>query len=287
MVYQEYQDPKVGRYLRYGYWYSAHRSVFRQYGRRFLLGLGAVIWSFFAFNLYQYIRAALPYEAMLRDLAATAMPLDSLHQSRAPQALIVDEAFVMPGAGEQTADFAARAFNTNDRWYATADYVFSWPGGRTLAQSAFLLPGGKTVLTARAVTVNVLPESASVEIAAVRWRRLRTNESLERVRVLPAQIIISAEQVAAGEDSSSVSYTVSNQSIYSFWQPRFLLAITRGGRIVALGLNELPELPAGGQFDLEYRLLASVAGAAVEVYPLLDVLDPAVYRLPPGESFKL
>lgn len=286
MVFQEYQDPKVGKYLRYGYWYSAHRPVLKQYERRFLAGLCLVIWVWFAFNLYQYIRAVAPYEAMMRDLASTHMPVEALHQSRAPQALAVGEAFVMP-SGEQTADFAARASNPNERWRVAVDYVFSWPGGKTLSQSAFILPGGKTILSARGVTVNALPEAATLELTAVRWQWLRAAESVDRARTLSGQIVVSEARVAAADGASVASYTISNQSIYSFWQPRFLLAITRGEQIVAVGLNELPELPAAGQFNMEYRVLDNLAGASLEVYPLIDVLDSAAYHLPAGAALKL
>ena len=121
-----------------------------------------------------------------------------------------------------------------------------------------------------------------MERTAVPWRRLRGAASIGRAGALPGQIAVSEARVSVAAGSSLASYTVSNQSIYSFWQPRFLLVLTRAGQIAALGLNELPELPAGGQFNLESRVLASVAGASLEVYPIIDVLDPAVYYLPPG-----
>lgn len=287
MVYQEYQDPKVGKYLRYGYWYSAHRRTFKQYWLGFIFSLTFVIWAWLAFNVYQYIRAAVPYEAMLRDLAGEYMPIADLHQSRAVAAVAVDEAFVMPGGAEQTVDFAARAYNPNERWAATADYFFTWPGGKTLAQSALLLPGERTLLTARGVTINARPEAAGLELAAVRWQRLRTVRSLELARALPGQITVSEERVAPAAGASVASYTVTNRSIYGFWRPRFLLALTRAGQIVALGLNELPDLPSGGQFALEYRVLENISGASLEVYPIIDVLDPSAYYLPSGSNLKL
>lgn len=285
MVIQQYQDPKVEKYLGYGYWYQAHRAQVQKAMRLALIIVGIVGWSLALYNGYVFYLSSRNYPGLITDLVQERIPIEALHQSRAPQPLSLGPAVAVSGRDATTADFLARAANPNPDWYFEVDYTFNWEGGQTLPQSGFILPGGATAFTTRGVTVNSLPASATLDFTITQSKRIKDQALLARIKTITEGLIISAAQAArGGEDGvTQASYVVSNQTIYDFISPRWLVIVAQLGTPLAVGMNEAPELKSGETITLELRFLQSLpSGLAVEVLPLINALDQGAYRLPPG-----
>lgn len=285
MVIQEYQDPNVGKYLRYGYWYQAHKPQLRQAGQWALITVATVFWLTALYNGWIFYLSSRDYQSFLGSLAAERAPIEALHQARAPLPLTVGTAAVMSGGADTTADFLADVTNPNPNWYFEADYVFNWSGGQTLSQTAYLLPGAVSAFVTRGVTVNALPTDTTVDFTIRRSRRIQDAAILERIKRIANNLAVSQPRAEREDGATRALYTVSNNSIYDLLSPRFLVIVSQLNTPIAVGMNEVPELPAGASVDLELRWLNSLpAGLTVEVRPLVNVLEAGAYRVPAGRS---
>lgn len=287
MVIQEYQNPRVGKYLRYGYWYMERKSTIDRAIRLFLVLFAVGTWIFAMLQMYSYTQESVPNDALLRDLAVTRLAVEKLHSQNAPLEPVISEAVALSGRDSQTADFVAFAENSNTDWNLEVDYVFSWTGGQTLPASAFVLPESKAVLLARGVTINTLPESVSVAVTPKKWTRLKDKEVLERLADFRTNIMVSDAFSASADGAVDAVFSVKNNTIFDLVAPRFAVVLNQFGTPVAVGLVEIDSLASGAVETLELRWLQSLpANLAVEVWPQINALDQSSFRLPKGGETK-
>ena len=287
MVIQEYQDPRVGKYLRYGYWYLAHKGTIDRATRLFLVLLVAVIWVLAMLQLYGFMQGTAGNDALLRDWTGAQLAVEKLHSQNAPLPPAISEATALLGRDDQTADFMAWAENPNSNWYLEVDYVFSWADGQTLPDSAFVLPESKAVLLARGITVNALPTDAAITVLPKKWQRLKDKKILERLADFRAKIAVVEAQASSADGATAATFSVQNNTIYDLLTPRFAVVLLQAQTPVAVGLAETDSLASGATANLELRWLQSLPlNPRVEVYPQINVLDQTGFRLPAGGETK-
>lgn len=276
MVFQQYQDPTVSKYLNYGYWWQAHREKIIRAARAFLIGLAAVFWLVTAYFVYGLLTTP-GFGEILTAMAQTRAPVGELHQKSAPSPVRVLETQVIK-SGEQRVDFLAAVENPNPNWSVEVEYAFVWAGGESMSSAAALLPGEKTVLLTAGVTVAAAPETASVRVAPIDWQRLRDRQTAARLNQIVAALTINNQRFVQ-EDAAAVAYEATNNSIYDLRDVRFIVVLSRFGKALAAGVNEQEILSAGQTVNLELRWPAALpAGASIIVYPRLPLLSPGAAR---------
>lgn len=288
MVIQQYQDPRVGKYLQYGYWYQAHHSQLHNLWCRSLLALVIVVWAILAYLVYNFVLSQAQYNQVLLDLTRANGDVLVLQQARAPQPPQIGAVSVFSGENQTRADFMALAENPNRNWRVAVHFIFVWAEGQTTSATAFILPGGKAVLASRGVTVNNLPLAAELRIIGMDWYRLRTPAETERVTAVSTGIIIASPRAEQANGATRAVYTVENRSVYDWLSPRFTVILYQGAAPVAIGVNEVPQLLSGLEQEIEYRWRQALPGAlGVAVYPELDPFDASSYHLPTGGDYAL
>lgn len=288
MVIQQYQDPRVGKYLKYGYWYQAHRGQLRNFERNLIIGTLVVIWGIFAWHAYNFALSQSQYNQVLNDLTQNRVDVLAVQQARAVAPLQFGSVAVLPGETQTRADFMLLAENPNPNWNVVVDYIFTWPGGQTTSERAAILPESKAVLSTRGVTVNSLPEAAELQVVATTWRRMRTSAEKERVLAVKNGIIIDSPVGSSEGSRVMAAYIVKNQTIYDWLTPRFTVVLYQGEYPAAIGVNEIPQLLSGAEEAIEYRWLQPLSGGfSAEVYPVLNPFDESSFRLPSGGNYAL
>ncbi|MDP1709537.1 MAG: hypothetical protein Q8L21_01485 [Candidatus Komeilibacteria bacterium] len=288
MVIQQYQDPRVKRYLSYGYWYQEHHWLINKIAHRTLWAVVAIIWLICFYNVYNFIRSQVAFNQVLAELTRERAPVLDLHQTRAPAEPVFGSVAVIPGSTAEQADFAAYAENTNQNWYIDLEFIITWADGQTVTQTALLLPQTKTILMARGITVNSLPVMADLAITAKKWHRIVAAAERERIIAFQNSIIIDNSAVSNDGSGTQARYTIKNQSIYDWLTPRFAVVLLQGQTPTAIGINEIPELAAASETVAEYRWLQPLpSNVTAVVYPLINPLQTDSYRLPSGNNYAL
>src|SRR3989344_8730828 len=85
MVIQEYQDPKIKKYLRYGYWYQDNKEKIRQIIVGILLTLVALVWLVFLFNAFRYWQSSSSNAGLVESIAFSHNNYPQINIKIAPQ----------------------------------------------------------------------------------------------------------------------------------------------------------------------------------------------------------
>lgn len=281
MVYQQYQDPTVNKYLGYGYWWHANREKTAKITRSILIGVCLLFWSLAAYHAYGLLTAP-GISELIAQTAVTRSDILTRHEKFAPQAVRVLESAVVP-VGEQEVDFLATVENPNPTWQVEVEYSFSWDGGQTLPSAAFLLPGEKTVLYSAKASVASIPTAVRAEVRPITWQRVGDSRMLARLAEIASALKFSEEKITSDEGVTAVSYLAANNSIFDLVEARFLVVLSQIGRPLAVGINTLENWPAGAVVPMEYRWLKSFSpSASVKIYPRINLLSRESWKPPAG-----
>ena len=286
MVIQQYQDPQVEKYLRYGYWYSYHKQPIKKIISLCLLGLVIIIWSFAGWKSYVYFSSPSADE-VVAEIILPRTDFAAQHARVAPLPPVLSETYILPRAGN-LADFLVIAQNPNQKWSLTIDYSFIWGAGQTASRSVKILPGTARVLPAFGVAANPPVLNAEFSYQVTSKQRIKNPQSLRFLAAIVDNVKLDSSQLRNLDDSTLGSVTIANKSIYNIVDPKFIIILKSLTGPLSAGLVSADVIRTGSKLDLEYRWLEVLpANLTVEVYPDFDWLDLTSYRLESGEELRL
>lgn len=276
MVFQEYQDPTVAKYLKYGYWYRAHKEKLFKILRLSLIIISSL--SFLATGFFAYGLLMSPNQAqVISQITAPLSSIAEMHQKFAPAEPRLLETSVV-AIDENSVNFIAIVENPNKNWYMEIEYVFSWDGGETTSQTTWLLPGERTMLSSGSVTVALLPATASFRSRVTKWQRIKDALVLDRWSNILSNLRFVDQSVNNDEAGTSVLYTVQNSSIYDLRDIRFMVALSQIGKVAAVSINQIENLSAQTSVALESRFLSSLpTNLSVDIYPRINLFEQSSF----------
>lgn len=285
MVIQQYQDPQVGKYLRYGYWYSSHKEKIKKIFSSSLLVLTIIIWSLAGYQTYVYFSSSSINEIGAEIIRARA-DWPALHASTAPLPPVLGQTYVLPRGGS-LADFLVIAQNPNPKWSLTVDYSFVWDAGQTTSRAVTILPGTTRVLAVFGVSVNPPVGNAQLNYKVTAKQRIKNPQILQFLAGIVDSVKLDSSQLRNFGNSTLASVAIANKSIYNILDPKFIIILKSPAGPLSAGLVSADVIKTGGQVNLEYRWLEVLpANLAVEAYPDFDWLDLTSYRLESGEELR-
>jgi hypothetical protein len=210
--------------------------------------------------------------------------------AQAAESLEVGNAKALAG-DTGTTDFLADATNPNVGWHATFSYSFSYEGGETEPALGFLNPGESRPLTVLHVKTDGQARNPQIVLRDIVWHRVNkhliadTDVFLTNHNEFPISDIVSAADIVIGKSTvARTDFTVKNLSAYSYWEPKFLILLVRGGNPVAIQEATVSSFMAGESRSISVRWFQSVpAGASVKIVPVINYFDDSVYMNPLGE----
>ena len=285
MVFQEYQDPKLNKYLKLGYWYAERKEKINMIFVSILLVLLGALWFNVIYSVYIFIGSTPSYLEMEREMVENLSDSEALRKAMSPQDILVSRVLAVSGELPKTADFMAVLENLNNNWYLEFDYHFEWDGANTFPFSSFLLPGEKRPLIVKSVTVNGVPINPDFRITNVKWERMRDKEEIKRILEIKSGINFSQSEISVLSDSTTAKFAVLNLTIYDLRDIDFLTVLYRVGDPVAFGINSADILKSGEKRFFEQRWLSLFGGGlSSETYPVLNLKDKSSYRIPGGSQ---
>lgn len=210
--------------------------------------------------------------------------------AQAPVSLELGTAKALAGEVGYT-DFTAEASNPNPNWYVTFNYAFTYEGGETDPMAGFLNPGETLPLTALHVKSTSAIRDAQLVIRDLTWSRVDKHVIADTAAFLaehnefPVSSVVSVADIVLGKSSvARTDFTVQNLTAYSYWEPRFIILLMRGGSPVAVQEATLPSFKAGETRNVSVRWFQPLpSGSTVKIVPVINYFDQAVYMNPLGE----
>ena len=284
---KRYQDPTgefSNRELKAGMWYLKHKLLLRHLGYGFLglfagvtMIIGIVGWG-------RHIFVSSPQmDQVLNRLIHPLINYDLVRTLLSPRDLSIKNVDGFSGTLGGF-DFIATVENNNKDWIAHVDYVFSYGGQESEVFSETILPAKKGYLHALGEQAPGLSSNTRVNIKDIQWERVDPHAISDPQSYLNARHIFALEDVSFLNKNETrsltheISFTVRNDSAYSYWQVPFLALFESNGRTVGVAKFVLDSFSSGDEELISINSLSDTLRVdRINLIPMVNPFDSSVY----------
>lgn len=254
------------------------------------VAIDVVLLVFFCWQIIGYLVSGSFVE--LREIGALGDNVGVLHESVANDSahdLLVKNAKTLRASSSAT-DFYASLENPNADWYATFTYRFTWSGAATDAYRGFVMPSESKYLLALNVKSDARPSSAEIELSDVVWHHVNRHEVanidswLEDHQNFVVTNSVYAADVALESGSVARStFTLANDTPYSYWNPIFAVLLERNGVVVGINQATVERFASGETRDVDVHWSGDIPASGTNlVLANVNFFDASAYMMPGG-----
>ena len=185
-------------------------------------------------------------------------------------------------------DFVALAGNPNERWIAYLSYKFTYDGGETPVAEMVALPLRESPLGYLGQELSGYPLNVSLVVEDLKWRRVSPHliddaEGYlnERLNFYIDNFKFTPESRSAGVPANIIEFDLTNNTPYSFWEPKFYVEFLNGGMSVGFISLSLEKLLTAETRHIDLRSLSdNLSISDIKIYPVFDVFAEKEYIKP-------
>jgi hypothetical protein len=271
--------------FRWSYWWVAHRAKVRRIATIVLVCFDVIVMATGGAGVVDWLAiSGIREERNIRLIASPAYA--QAPQLPAVQEIQVDTPIVFAIAGSRY-DFVSTVTNPNPQYWVEMDYQFSIGDQDGPMRRGFVLPGE----TKRVVELGLKSDASSGVQARLTIVR-RAFHHLDRHAVadydtwskarldMPATgAVFIAATAGATVPTSITSFTITNQTPYTFYGVGANVFVWRGDNLVGANRIAIDTFKAGAIRPIQLYWFQDLPGVTrVEVVPDINILDPSVYQ---------
>ncbi|MFW0862462.1 MAG: hypothetical protein ACKKL6_02645 [Candidatus Komeilibacteria bacterium] len=273
------EDPTqnlTDKQLKYSYWYLLHKKEIKKIGLILFIALDTILVLWALFGLVKFLNNY----SELNELTTTPEYIDwqAYHEENQPKELIISTTKAVKTTNGKT-DIGVEISNVNTEWgVRKLVYQFVLPGGQvTPEQETFLLPNESKYLLA--LDVNSIGTTASLQIITRDWARVRPDDNIYSMVNISNETFTPASRIEGQDLGGQASWTVDNNSSYSFYDPGFIVVLYSGTREVAFNYMKLSFLDSLTSRELTVSWGHSLPNVtAIKVMPDINLFDPGIIK---------
>ncbi|HBK34335.1 TPA: hypothetical protein DEP34_01810 [Candidatus Uhrbacteria bacterium] len=280
------EEKTYAREYKWRHWWIEHRFTLKQTGLLVVMAAEVLLLLFVVWNLSDafLLSSSGDEQAVAQMVTSGSSETHAFAISQQAESLQLSGARVL-SLGDSRYDFYAEVTNPNDHWWAEVDYVFS-SGEIREKGTEFVLPSGETPLVAFFITSSIPLTSVSIEIQEVRWHRLDVHTipvyeewQEDHFRLAVTDISFDPSFELNGKRIGRMTFTITNEGPYGFYEVPLYLLLFRGGSVVGVNRTEVSTLDAGETKQVVVNWFGVVPSVSTyEVIPLINLFDPEVYQ---------
>jgi len=190
-----------------------------------------------------------------------------------------------------TYDLYATLTNPNPDWWAEFAYAFTSSAGTTDQADGYILPGAEKPIIAYLVESLAAPRSVSLVISEVVWHRVDHHVTGDYAQWFDDRIGFdisnaSFESVELdGKTIGRVSFTVKNNTAYSYYEPAFTATLLRASSVVGVTGTSLSDLDSGEEQNVTINWFGTIPNVSkVEISASVNPFDILSYKPLEGET---
>ena len=268
------------RQLTAALWFVNHRIVLRRILIITLIVIAAAFWGYVIFAVARDIFQLQTRRASELELLGSGASISDHVQAAAPQEIGLAGVETLV-SGEVT-DVIVRLQNLNPVWRARFRYTIGMGGENLVARDGFLLPGEERLFFNSFRGGRGTPDFRLEQVAWFRVAARQTPDiaafTEERLRFdVQNTAFVSAQSGDRGAVDRA-KFSITNKTAYGFFEPKFLVLLYRGERLVGVQSTVLDQFKSGATREVEVSWFDRVGAVSrVEVIPEIDIFDPSVY----------
>lgn len=267
--------------LKTGLWLVRHKILFLRAYIGFLCALIALLYGFTLWKGAEiFIFEKAQKERIAASLIENSIDFYSARAKLEPEELQVSSLKTLGAPGER-AHIIARVYNPNEKYAAKRITYQFLSAGKILSEDvSYVWPGESKYIGAFGIPAKDIPlGDVSLVITAVSWEFYqdfdavftdRMNFEISRLRYEPPD--------AGNAFSGAVKFTVTNDTIYNYYDPGFYIIFFNGDDVVGAYFTRLDMLRSLESRSLGVNI-ADPPGIFTEfsVFTELNILDESVY----------
>ncbi|OGH68523.1 MAG: hypothetical protein A3J66_00385 [Candidatus Magasanikbacteria bacterium RIFCSPHIGHO2_02_FULL_47_14] len=270
--------------LKAGFWYIRHKLLLGRIGVGFLVAwcVLTVGYSLFGWGKYLFFDYAKDQRMLQRQVIEIPdyTVVQPLYQA---QPLSLGSTDVFQGAPDRY-DFFTPVTNPNERFLASVTFSYTYSGGQTATATAVLMPQVPQALVVFGEEADQYPGAARLTIHEIDWQRISPHVIPDVNAFQAERDIFIVENVTvrdAGVDEvpvPQVEFDLTNDSVYPYWEPRFVAELLQGGRVIGIQFLSVQQLRGKETRHIKFHTQSSIRGVSdVRLLPLFSIFDLGEY----------
>jgi hypothetical protein len=229
---------------------------------------------------------ALSYDNENREVAQMVaygqQDLRSYTIANSADPILQEDVRVFP-IGNSRYDFYSQLSNPNPDWWVEFKYQFLFDAGETTPENGFLLPGQEKPVISLAVTSQVPVQVAELKLADIVWHRINKKVISDYATWQDDRLRIEVSNATFSKESGT-TFTVFNNTAFSYFDPVFYVLLKRGSSVVGVSRATVASLKAGENQEISLYWFGTLPSVGeVEVIPDIQLFNPDVYQRVEGE----
>ncbi len=279
--------------LKFGLWYIRHKILLRKLLIYFLIFSSIFFYSYTIWKIVDlYIIHAGESSTIIEQFIGNSD--SSLTQNRIKvEDLRVEEIKILSSSGGRK-DIIATVSNPNQN-YAARHVAYDFiSGDKVIFQDeSFVWPGDEKIFAALGIEDSAISNSqVQLQIREISWERYqnfqdvlaqKANIAVSGVEYIPANRI-----AGAAGFTGIVKFTVTNRSIYNYYDPGFYVVLLNGSDIVGVNFTQINILRSLESVPMQVNVLSPVSNVTSEkIIPEINILDEKSFFIDEVEKSEL
>jgi hypothetical protein len=212
-------------------------------------------------------------------------------QAAAPEYILVGNVEVVATGSGTNYDLYVEVENPNTRHAAEFTYSFTYDGGETKEREGFLNPG-ETAYIVAARGSGSRPKSPAFNISEISWVYISPHDIAnvaawyaEHSAFTVADVVFARDITYTEATVSRTTFTVTNHTAYSYWEPSFIVRVLRGSSLLGIATITSAQFTAGEERTIDMRWFGDLPQTAtVTVSPHIPYFNEDAYMNPEQSS---
>lgn len=278
-----YEDPIGGfssRDLRIATWYISHKEKIQAI---LVLTFGSIALVLFLYGVGMWIfYASVGYPQDVQTLEQLPYEFQNYEAQhvRYGAKIVTYGTLQIFQSGTDVYDFVIDATNPNEQWIAEVSYFFQYTGGQTAVEYLTLLPQTTQPLSVLGHTLSGQPRNSTFHVEQVTWKRIDPHVISDVPEYLSSRNIFTVQDVLFDDGGQDVfgghrlDFTVTNNSLFSYWSPSFYVSLQDGERRVGGARIQIDQFMTSTTVPIQLRIFRDDFFAdSVRLYPLINFFD--------------
>lgn len=263
-----------------GYWFFAHKDLFKKILIWFLVILVLAFWGYSLVRWIQILATNKSHREMLINLSEADVSHQVVLNSGRPADLEIVKLHLIPSG--KTFDVVVELKNPNLRWGAKTFSYNLMADGASLAQAdSFILPLEEKYIAM--YDIELINKTARLDLVVndVVWQRIKDFKDFKRPDFTVANQRVDDLSTISGQaiNGTRLDFNITNNGPYSYWRVDLIVLLFSGGQMVAVGNQPIRIFDSGQTKNVEMAWPATIPNVSeVVVKASVNTLIPEVFK---------
>lgn len=286
------EEKEFKRFYKWSLWWVGHRAFLRRLAYSAFIVVDGLLLVFVLWSMLDSFAVSYGDDELevAKIVAYGQSDLRAYSVANAADPILPEQIQVF-AIGNSRYDFYANLSNPNADWWVEFTYSFAFDAGSTTPEDGFLLPGQIKPVVSLAITSQSPVRDAQLELTNVRWHRIDHHVisdyqtwQEDRLRFVITDAAFSKETGFEGDVFGRTTFTIHNNTAYSYFDPEFLVLLKRGSAVVGVNRATVASLGVGEQQEISLNWFGTLPSVtSVEVISDIHLFDPDVYKRLEGQ----